>query len=391
MSEPASPDPYEHLRYSLDTTARAYSGRNAFYAYPARFHPQIARDLISEYSRPENRVLDPFMGGGTSVVEAISLGRYAIGSDINALAQFVTDVRTRPLSSMDKAELHRWTGMVEDESLKDELTLGPRTNVINLPASAGAFFSSAIELSRFLPPRRSRFARAALLRLGQLTLDSRVSDLPTPCEMATKLRVVLDQLISTIDQLVLDCRESGVAKNSITSRRLLLRRTAVGLDADPRLHQSLGKIRLVVTSPPYPGVHVLYHRWQYRGRRETPAPYWIAGVPDGLGASHYCGGSRTPTGLRNYFEMIHRVFRAIRHMMHPDGLVAQVVGFADPPCHLPMYLDSMERAGFRDVGIDGSGERIERVVANRKWYTNLVERPTSFTEILLLHRVRQHH
>lgn len=39
--------------------------------------------------------------------------------------------------------------------------------------------------------------------------------------------------------------------------------------------------KLVVTSPPYPGVHVLYHRWQVLGRRETAAPYWIAASNDG--------------------------------------------------------------------------------------------------------------
>jgi hypothetical protein len=41
------------------------------------------------------------------------------------------------------------------------------------------------------------------------------------------------------------------------------------------------KAKLIVTSPPYPGVHVLYHRWHVDGRRETPAPYWIAGCNDG--------------------------------------------------------------------------------------------------------------
>ena len=43
----------------------------------------------------------------------------------------------------------------------------------------------------------------------------------------------------------------------------------------------------VVTSPPYPGVHVLYHRWQVLGRRETAAPYWITESNDGQGASFY--------------------------------------------------------------------------------------------------------
>ena len=45
------------------------------------------------------------------------------------------------------------------------------------------------------------------------------------------------------------------------------------------------KPKLVLTSPPYPGVYVNYHRWKLRGRREIPAPYWIAGREDGNGMS----------------------------------------------------------------------------------------------------------
>ena len=34
----------------------------------------------------------------------------------------------------------------------------------------------------------------------------------------------------------------------------------------------VGPADLVVTSPPYPGIHMLYHRWQVDGRKETDAP-----------------------------------------------------------------------------------------------------------------------
>src|SRR5262249_16776937 len=50
--------------------------------------------------------------------------------------------------------------------------------------------------------------------------------------------------------------------------------------------------KFVVTSPPYPGVHVVYHRWQVLGRKETPAPFWITECEDGQGASHYTFGDR---------------------------------------------------------------------------------------------------
>ena len=127
--------------------------------------------------------------------------------------------------------------------------------------------------------------------------------------------------------------------------------------------------RLVVTSPPYPGVHVLYHRWQYKGRKETPAPYRIASVQDGHPEKYYMGGSRTPTGLKNYFEMIENAFSSIRDVISPQALVVQVVGFSNPLAQVRRYHGAMERAGFEPCRFpSGQPIRLAREVQNRKWY-----------------------
>src|SRR5258708_36254739 len=72
-----------------------------FYRYPARFSPLFVREVIFQCSSSGDTVLDPFMGGGTTVVEALSMGRRAIGVDINSLAHFVASVKTTPLSERD--------------------------------------------------------------------------------------------------------------------------------------------------------------------------------------------------------------------------------------------------------------------------------------------------
>src|SRR5947209_5286090 len=81
---------------------------HTFYHYPARFSPQIARTVIEVFSEDGDWVLDPFMGGGTSVIEGLSLGRRVIGVDLNALAHFVATVRTTPLSAGDALALCAW-------------------------------------------------------------------------------------------------------------------------------------------------------------------------------------------------------------------------------------------------------------------------------------------
>src|SRR6202043_1522699 len=137
------------------------------------------------------------------------------------------------------------------------------------------------------------------------------------------------------------CHSAGIAKRQIVQNRLLLNRNAIDLDIDRRIAPLSGRTKLVFTSPPYPGVHVLYHRWQYRGRKETPAPYWIANVSDGHGPSLYNGGSRTPTGLINYFTMITEAFRSVARFAAPDAWVVQLIGFSDAKNQLPIYLDCM--------------------------------------------------
>ncbi|MCD0444246.1 hypothetical protein LO763_11500 [Glycomyces sp. A-F 0318] len=50
--------------------------------HPAKMWPQIAATAIARYSKPGDTVLDPMCGVGTSLIEAIQLGRYAYGVDL---------------------------------------------------------------------------------------------------------------------------------------------------------------------------------------------------------------------------------------------------------------------------------------------------------------------
>src|SRR4051812_30520194 len=79
-----------------------------FYRYPARFSPRFARSAIEQFTNAGDVVLDPFMGGGTTIVEALSAGRKCIGSDINPLSEFITRVKTTPLSKSDVNSLLDW-------------------------------------------------------------------------------------------------------------------------------------------------------------------------------------------------------------------------------------------------------------------------------------------
>jgi DNA modification methylase len=70
---------------------------HGYYTYPAKFIPQLAARLICEFSREGDVVVDPFMGSGTTVLEAIVHGRVGVGVDVNPVAYLIARVKATPL------------------------------------------------------------------------------------------------------------------------------------------------------------------------------------------------------------------------------------------------------------------------------------------------------
>src|SRR6516165_7178898 len=65
-------------------------------SYRACFKPQLPRFFIERLTKPGGRVYDPFMGRGTTPVEAALLGRIPLGNDINPLSSVMTRARLEP-------------------------------------------------------------------------------------------------------------------------------------------------------------------------------------------------------------------------------------------------------------------------------------------------------
>jgi DNA modification methylase len=70
---------------------------HGFHDYPARMIPQIAERLIERYTPCRGRILDPFCGSGTTLVEAQLANRSAVGNDINPLAVLISKVKATPI------------------------------------------------------------------------------------------------------------------------------------------------------------------------------------------------------------------------------------------------------------------------------------------------------
>ena len=65
--------------------------------YFARRPYSVFERLVEHYSNPGDVVLDPFCGGGVTIVEGALQGRRTIGVDINPLSTFVTRTEVEPV------------------------------------------------------------------------------------------------------------------------------------------------------------------------------------------------------------------------------------------------------------------------------------------------------
>lgn len=62
-------------------------------SYRACFKPQLPRYFIERYSAEGDVVYDPFMGRGTTLIEAALMNRNVIGNDVNPLSRILTEPR----------------------------------------------------------------------------------------------------------------------------------------------------------------------------------------------------------------------------------------------------------------------------------------------------------
>src|SRR4029077_20449219 len=90
-----------------------------------------------------------------TIVKALLLGRKAIGLDINALAHFVTTVKTTPLNENDLAVLGKWSTQLRSSLRSRKL---PPTEAV-----------------RNLPPEIQKLCSALKIRIDELPLER-----PTP-------------------------------------------------------------------------------------------------------------------------------------------------------------------------------------------------------------------
>ena len=370
---------------------------HGFYKYPARFSPAFVRAAIQTFTRPGDLCLDPHVGGGTTLVEALASGRDAIGVDISTLAEFIAKVKSTVFSDAELEKLERWSVSLPNAinihkpsvSLSDYAALGYYRH---LDHSSRWRLRKAIEqimvcATALGTPRLEAFGRCVVLRTAQWALDGR------------RIRASVDEFRELLPrhaaEMVHGARELRAAVKANKEHRPkieIINRSAAGLEGDARMRGRRAP-NLVVTSPPYPGVHVLYHRWQVDGRKEAPLPFMIANKLDGAGSSYYTMGDRKYPGLKTYFDSIRATMSSVASLADRHTIIVQMVAFSEQDWQLPRYLETMEEAGLVEMFLpvlqnEGDG-RLWRSVPGRRWYSDQRGNTPGSHEVVLIHEKRQ--
>ncbi len=101
--------------------------------YRGNWAPQVPRNLILRYTKPKELVLDPFVGGGTTLIEAWLTGRRSIGIDINPIAHEIAKHSLKELEDLAR----NFPGLHLAPDIKPLLILGDSRKLIQILSEYG--------------------------------------------------------------------------------------------------------------------------------------------------------------------------------------------------------------------------------------------------------------
>ena len=261
---------YRELDLALSWSERELPERertkhvHRLHPYLGKFVPQLVEALLERYVRPGGRVLDPFAGSGTTLVQALESGRDAVGVDIAAFNALLVSVKTREhdLDALDEdvREVRERLGASGEAPARFV-----REWFAPQAAAELLHFRALIEGRRSEDVLRVVLARAA--RSARLTTHFDLDFPRVPqrepywCHKHRRTCTPVQEAEKFLRRYLLDTLE-----RLETFRRVRARgRSARVLHGDSTAVALAGSFDAIVTSPPYPGLIDYHeqHRYAY--------------------------------------------------------------------------------------------------------------------------------
>lgn len=278
-------------------------------SYRACFKPQLPRYFIERLTAPGDVVYDPFMGRGTTLVEAALLGRVPYGCDINPLSRYLVEPRLNPPTVDEVAERLDAINLDTAEKCPEELL------VFYHPTTLKQICSLRDHLLRATDHIDDWIRMVALNRLtghspGFFSVYTLPPNQATSIVAQKKINASRNQTPPERDvkKIILKKTRSLLKDGSIeTTRRKLL---AAPANSTPEIESD--SVALIVTSPPFLDVV------DYAG--DNWLRCWFAGIDiEKVRVT-------TPRSLDTWAEAMTAVFRELRRVLTPGGHIAFEVG-----------------------------------------------------------------
>ena len=161
------------------------------HAYAASFGEDLARELIQGSTEERNVVLDPFVGAGTTALEAVLLNRNAVGIDVDPIACKISRVLTSRINSRYLKDA--------TEHLQEELRSFETVLVSDPVLYQGLGFGSSFNIGP---------------RVFQVPCEPAIAFWFDPTHMAT-LSVIRDAVARELDPLVRQVFEVAISSSII--------------------------------------------------------------------------------------------------------------------------------------------------------------------------------
>ncbi|CAI0965891.1 site-specific DNA-methyltransferase [Serratia quinivorans] len=85
--------------FSLALSTKTSGLTHGLHRFPAKYIPQVPQWAIRNFASEESIVWDPFMGSGTTLVEALCSVNQSFGTDIDPLARLISRAKTNELQA----------------------------------------------------------------------------------------------------------------------------------------------------------------------------------------------------------------------------------------------------------------------------------------------------
>ncbi|HAT1797703.1 TPA: RNA methylase [Legionella pneumophila] len=339
---------------------------HGLHEYKGKFNPQIAKALLNILGVSKgSRILDPFCGSGTTLVESVQHGMEAVGLDINPLAVYIANAKIAALRTPASHLRQQLTSLSKSQILTQSIQVSDNERTIYLKNWFTPHILEEIEKLKFIIQEQES-SQIFLSIVSNLLRDYSQQD---PRDLRIRRRKCELPKKSLLEAFF-EAAETFIAKVEYAQNSLSCLSgfgKAFLMDSREITKPMLGKFDFALTSPPYatalpyidtqrlsivwldltPASEILQLDASLIGSRETrgqskkklinelcsnyynlpaeQAEYCLM-LKNALSTSDGFRRQAVPMLLYRYFVDMANSFRSVRNVMKEDSRYALIVG-----------------------------------------------------------------